>query len=308
MRQMRQICADGLSPSFQEDCGDLSHRRHLREPSSEWPARAAVVQSVTSLVRLRIAAHAGLLLAPVLAWQGRRVRRTVPPLPDAAGPTHGECSEGGEGGEAIDLLVIGESTAAGMGAPTHDVALAGCVARALAHHAGRTVRWRVLARSGATARAARLLVDAAHPAPRADVAVVALGVNDVLAIPRGDGAWARDLETLVAALRARCGSGLPVVLAAVPPLGCFPALHHPLRWALGARARLFDGAAALVAARTPGVVHAPASTLDAVADRGLFAADGFHPSPAGYRMWGDSLGAIAATTVATGAAGARPAA
>ena len=78
--------------------------------------------------------------------------------------------------------------------------------------------------------------------------------------------------------------------------------------ALGARARLFDGAAALVAARTPGVVHAPASTLDAVADRGLFAADGFHPSPAGYRMWGDSLGAIAATTVATGAAGARPAA
>ena len=39
--------------------------------------------------------------------------------------------------------------AAGMGAPTHDVALAGCVARALAHESARTVRWRVLARSGA---------------------------------------------------------------------------------------------------------------------------------------------------------------
>ena len=259
---------------------------------------------MTSLVRLRVAAHAGLLLAPVLAWQGARVRRTVPPLPDASGPTHGEC---GDGGDAIDLLVIGESTAAGMGAPTHDVALAGCIARALAHHAGRAVRWRVLARSGATARAARDLVDGAHPPPRADVAVVALGVNDVLAIPRGDGAWARDLESLVTALRARCGAELPVVLAAVPPLGCFPALRHPLRWALGARARLFDAAAARLAARLPGVVHAPASTLEAVADRGLFAADGFHPSPAGYRVWGESLGVVAATMVA-GAAGARPAA
>jgi hypothetical protein len=49
----------------------------------------------------------------------------------------------------------------------------------------------------------------------------------VLAIPSGDAAWVRDLAALVGGLRARCGE-VPVVLAAVPPLGSFPALRHPL--------------------------------------------------------------------------------
>ena len=254
-----------------------------------------------SLLPLRVAAHAPLLIAPVLAWQGRRVRRTVPLLREAAGPTHGECGDGDD--DPIELLVLGESTAAGMGAPTHDVALAGCVASALARERSRRVRWRVLARSGATAHAMRALV-AAHPAlAPVDVAVVALGVNDVLAIPRGDGAWTRDLAALIGEMRARGGrSDLPVVLAAVPPMHHFPALPQPLRWALGARARLLDAAAARLAARLPGVAHAPASTLEGVADRGMFAADGFHPSPAGYRAWGGSLGALAATMAARGPA------
>ena len=185
--------------------------------------------TLRSLLPLRVAAHAPRLIAPVLAWQGARVRRTVPPLPDAAGPTHGECGEHGDG-NPVELLVLGESTAAGMGAPTHDVALAGCIADALARERGCRVRWRVLAQSGATARAMRTIVAAQPALPEADVVVVALGVNDVLSIPSGDGSWTRDLAALVGELRARCGrSGLPVVLAAVPPMHHFPALPQPLR-------------------------------------------------------------------------------
>jgi lysophospholipase L1-like esterase len=126
---------------------------------------------------------------------------------------------------------------------------------------------------------------------------------------RRDRTWTRDLGALVAALRARCGDRVQVVLAAVPPLHRFPALPQPLRWALGARARLLDMAAAGWAAHRPGVVHVPASALEAVADRGMFAADGFHPSPEGYRAWGESLGAVAAGLVSRGrGAAASPAA
>jgi lysophospholipase L1-like esterase len=256
----------------------------------------------SALLPLRAAAGASLLLAPLLVWQGRQVRRTVPALPDAAGPTKGETGmmAAGPGAAPLDLLVLGESTAAGMGAPTHDDALAGAVARALAAASARAVRWQVRARSGATAHAARALVDDdATPVLRADVVVVALGVNDVLRF-HSDWTWTRALDALVARLRARCGA-VPVVVAAVPPMHCFPALPQPLRWALGARARLLDAAAARWAARTPGVAHAPASTLDVVADRGFFAADGFHPSPAGYRVWGEALGAVAAAMLATDA-------
>jgi lysophospholipase L1-like esterase len=275
--------------------------------------------SSSSLLALRVAAAASLALAPVLAWQGWRVRRTVPVLRDADGPVTGDAVPAtaplASPAPPLSLLVLGESTAAGMGAPTHRDALAGRTAQALAELTGRRVRWRVVGRSGATAQAARTLfeasfADAALPddpaAARVDVAVVALGVNDVLAF-RGDRAWTRDLDALVQALRVRCGDA-PIVVAAVPPLHCFPALRQPLRWALGTRARLLDAAAARWATRVPRVAHAPASTLESVATGGLFAADGFHPSPEGYRLWGESLALVAASLLGAASTAERSAA
>ena len=53
------------------------------------------------------------LLFPLIAYQGRRVRRTTPRLPEASGPASGQY---GQGQPVTSLLVIGESTAAGVGA------------------------------------------------------------------------------------------------------------------------------------------------------------------------------------------------
>ena len=57
--------------------------------------------------------------APVLIAQGRRLRRDTPRLPDAAHPWQGTL----DGPEPLQLLVLGDSTAAGVGAAT--VAAAG---------------------------------------------------------------------------------------------------------------------------------------------------------------------------------------
>ena len=228
------------------------------------------------------------VLAPVLVLQGRRVRATTPRLPEATGPRTGEIGGAGSG---VDLLVLGESPAAGVGAADHQEALAGQVARTLAAESGRGVRWRVLARNGATAATARdeLLAPAAGVA--ADVVVVALGVNDTLRL-RSPGRWTGDLRRLIGLVRERCGA-VPIVLAAVPPMGVFPGLPQPLRGVLGLRAAVLDRAAARLAVQMDAVrnvsVPLPAGAVD-----DFFCADRFHPSPHGYALWGAALGRAAA--------------
>jgi lysophospholipase L1-like esterase len=237
----------------------------------------------------RAAAAASLLLLPSILVQGRFVSRRVPRLPEAAGPREGVVP-GDE--PALRLLVLGESTAAGIGAAHHGEALGGQVAEALGRETGRAVRWQVLGKGGATAEST--LRDLLTPAQdvAADVAVIALGVNDTLHF-HGYGRWTRGLRALVDGIRARCGP-VPIVLAAVPPMGKFPALPHPLRGVLGLRAGMLDAAAATLAAQVPGMVHVP-MPLDPAAPVGqFFCADGFHPGPHGYTVWGATLAAHAA--------------
>jgi lysophospholipase L1-like esterase len=231
------------------------------------------------------------LLAPVLVAQGRRVRRTTPRLPEAPGPTTGEI---GGGGAPVRLLVLGESTAAGVGAANHQEGLAGQVARSLAAATGRPVRWRVLGRNGATAATTRasLLAPAADVA--ADIVVVALGVNDTLRL-HAPARWTADLRRLMDGVRARCGP-VPVVLAAVPPMGRFPGLPQPLRGVMGLRATVLDRAAARLAGEMEAVHHVPVPLPPAEVAR-FFCADRFHPSPHGYAQWGAALGRAAASAL-----------
>jgi lysophospholipase L1-like esterase len=231
------------------------------------------------------------LLAPVLVAQGRRVRRTTPRLPEAPGPRTGEAAGRGA---PVRLLVLGESTAAGVGAADHQEGLAGQVARGLAAASGRPVHWRVLGRNGATAATTRQALLAPAPDVAADVAVVALGVNDTLRL-HAPARWTADLRALIDDVRARCGP-IPVVLAAVPPMGRFPALPQPLRGVLGLRATVLDRAAARLAAESDAVHHVPVPLPPDEVAR-FFCADRFHPSPRGYAQWGAALGRAAAAAL-----------
>lgn len=244
---------------------------------------------------LRAASSLGIaLLAPVLVVQGRRVRRTTPRLPEAAGPRTGEVPGRGV---PVRLLVAGESTAAGVGAADHREGLAGQLADRVAAATGRPVRWRVIGRTGATAATLHDLLLAHAAGLAADVVVVALGVNDTLQLRSAD-RWKSDLRRVIDLLRDRCGA-VPVVLASVPPMGRFPALPQPLRGVLGLRASVLDRAAAHLAAGMDGVLHVPVPLPAGAADAFL-CADRFHPSPHGYAQWGAALGQAAASQLARG--------
>jgi lysophospholipase L1-like esterase len=231
------------------------------------------------------------LLAPVLVIQGRRVRATTPRLPEAPGPRTGEISGAGAG---VELLVVGESLAAGVGAADHQEALAGQIARTLAAETGRGVRWRVLARNGATAADVRDDLLASATGVVADVAVVALGVNDTLRL-RSPRRWTVDLRGVIGLLRERC-EPVPIVLAAVPPMGVFPGLPQPLRGVLGLRAAVLDRAAARLAREMDAVAHVAVPLPPSAVDD-FFCADRFHPSPYGYALWGAALGRAAAAAL-----------
>ncbi|MFC4071260.1 SGNH/GDSL hydrolase family protein [Actinoplanes subglobosus] len=107
--------------------------------------------------------------------------------------------------------LLGDSSAAGFGAPDHATALAGRFATALAAGLDRAVSWRVAARGGATARTVTALVPGlTDPATgwRPDLVVVAVGVNDTTRLRR-PAAFQRDITRLLTALRTELATTKP---------------------------------------------------------------------------------------------------
>jgi len=257
--------------------------------SKDEAAAFNVVTTVRDIALHVLSTSSLVLLGPVLLVQGRRVRRVTPRLPQAAGPQEGTI---GAGPAPLRLVVVGESTAMGVGVAEHAVGLAGQTARALGIAMGRPVHWRVLGRSGATARA--LLNEFIEPAPPldADVVVVILGVNDTLGFS-SPGRWTAALDRLLRSLRRRSRTA-PVVLAAVPPMQHFPALPSPLRQVLGLRASVLDRAAIRWAAARPAVAHVPYPSAERREIPEIFCSDGFHPSAMGYERWSAPLAGAAA--------------
>jgi len=217
---------------------------------------------------------AKLLLAPVLVAQAVATRARMPRLPEAVGPRKGTVGRG----PLLRLLIVGDSSAAGVGVARQYDALAGHLSRALAAACSAQVEWQLLARSGLTsAQCLAMLISETFA--QADVAVVVLGVNDVVEqVPSRQAVAARE----AIANRLRNGHGVAhVVFAPLPPVHRFVGLPQPLRWIAGADARRHDSAIASWAAGRDDVSHV---AIDLPLNRGVMADDGFHPGEAVYRV------------------------
>jgi lysophospholipase L1-like esterase len=228
-----------------------------------------------------------LALGPLLLAQALHTRRTIPRLPEAGGPRQGSVGRGGPG---LGLLIVGDSSAAGVGVATQDEALAGRLSRALAQRLGRRVRWQLCALAGVTSAQA---IDLLQGARAADVAVVVTGVNDVVDQVSPARALAAR-ERLLLALQQRAGIR-HTVMTPVPPMHHFAGLPQPLRWVAGRDAAVHEQALATWAAQRAGVSHLPFELP--LADATLMASDGFHPGAPLYRLWGDALAEHIASAV-----------
>jgi lysophospholipase L1-like esterase len=181
-------------------------------------------------------------------------------------------------------VVLGDSSAAGVGATATASTVGGRLAEALAADGAR-VSLSSTARYGARAADLAGQVDSVRPGP--GLAVVLVGANDVNH-GTGLGAVRRDLA---AAVRRLTGAGLRVVVGTCPDLGGARAYPQPLRDLVAWRGR------AVARAERRAVLEAGGAPVDLArltgpafrADPRTLSADRFHPSDRGYALWAAAL-------------------
>ena len=191
-------------------------------------------------------------------------------------------------GEPVELLLLGDSIAAGLGAQRRKDTLGARIAKGVARLAGRPVRLTTGAVPGAETSALASQIDALDPERRVDVAVIVVGGNDVThRVP-----ISVSVEHLTRAIQRLRGRGIAVVVGTCPDLGALRPVPQPLRH-LGSRvSRALAHAqadAALAAGALPISLRTAVGPVFISNPDEMFSLDRFHPSALGYRRTAEAL-------------------
>ena len=191
-------------------------------------------------------------------------------------------------GDPLDLLLLGDSIAAGLGAERPKDTLGAQLARRLAKATGRSVRLRTAAVVGAESSMLAAQLDTLPASYVADLAVVVVGGNDVTHRVKVVDA----VDDLAAVVRDLREEGTEVVVGTCPDLGALVLVPQPLRslarresrrLAEAQRARVLELGARAVSL---GDVVGP---FFVTRPDEMFALDRFHPSGEGYKRTAKAL-------------------
>ena len=242
-------------------------------------------------MRFAIAALLTLPLLPVMYFQARKIRATVPKLPEAQEPK-GRAGEHHK--QQLRLLVLGESTMAGVGVEKHSEGFAGILAQGLSERLSTAVHWQVNANSGYTAKDVRLNTLPELEAS-ADLIVIGLGANDAFTLNRPN-RWRQHIAALIGDLRTQYPR-IPIVFTNMPPIKEFPAMTGLLKLTIGNLVEVLGQALAQeVVMHEQVYYHARTITVKDWIKRFQverpiedFFSDGIHPSQLTYRIWAQDL-------------------
>ena len=234
-----------------------------------------------------IGAAAGLGAVALLKRQAAVARAVI-------GKPHGETAPDADRtykkkqGNRVELLIVGDSIAAGLGAETPEGTLGARLAKRLAKDAKRAVRLRTIAEVGAESPMLPGQLATLPDDYRPTVAVILVGGNDVIhRVPVAESV--RHLVETIGALRER---GAYVVVGTCPDLGALKAVPQPLRSLISRWSRrLADAQAEAAHAAGADVVRMAALVgpfFVAQPDE-MFSIDQFHPSAAGYKRTAKAL-------------------
>ncbi|MCA1981432.1 SGNH/GDSL hydrolase family protein [Nocardioides nematodiphilus] len=191
-------------------------------------------------------------------------------------------------GDPVELLILGDSIAAGLGAEDGDGTLGARLAKGIAKKAHRSVRLTTAAIVGSESWQLPEQLASQLPDYRPDVAVVIVGGNDVThRVPVADSV--KHLTETIEALHALDAS---VVVGTCPDLSALKPVPQPLR-SLGGRASRQLAAAQADAAHKAGAYVV--SLADVVGPffvtnpDEMFSLDRFHPSAVGYKRTAKAL-------------------
>ncbi|MEM9344473.1 MAG: SGNH/GDSL hydrolase family protein [Pseudomonadota bacterium] len=214
-----------------------------------------------------------LALSPVLVPQALWTVARAVRLPEAAGDRSGVLGSG----PRRSLLIVGDSSAAGVGVAHQSDSLAGQLAADLAKRG--TIEWKLVAKSGATVKSTLETIETVPPEKR-DLVIIALGVNDVKNGVRLSN-WKKRYRTLLRTISERFDHPL-ICVSGVPNLRHFTLLPKPLNLILGERSERFDATLRAAIGETRNAFYLP---MDFPLEPESMAVDGFHPGPNVYREW-----------------------
>ncbi len=217
----------------------------------------------------------------------------------AEGRANDQAARGGQYGEGTPLsyLVLGDSTAAGVGAD-YQQGIAVLTAKALG--AGRRVTMTNVSVSGARIRDVVRLQLPTVAGMRPDVVLLSVGANDVTHLTCVK-SMRRDLREIVAKLRMM-NPGMAIVITGSPDMGSPPRIPLLLRGLASHRTtvvnRMFVAEAADLHLTFAPIAKETGPLFRK--DRSLFGDDRFHPNERGYAVWVEVLNRALAAALARG--------
>jgi lysophospholipase L1-like esterase len=210
---------------------------------------------------------------PLLLLQAFWLRFKTLKLPEPEGKRSGHCGSG----DQINVLIIGDSAAVGVGVSEQTDALAGQLSKILS--VTHRVNWTLIAQTGLNS--ADLIEKLkALPIQPFDYILISVGVNDVISVTT-ESDWHNNVNILVKLLKTKFTTS-KVLFSNVPPIHSFSTIPQPLRWWLGKRAKNFNQQLSLVIENNQ---QCSTLTLNLPFKAKYLAEDQFHPSIHTYQLW-----------------------
>ena len=152
-------------------------------------------------LRFLLGALISIPLLPLMYYQGKRIRASVPKLPEAKGLA-GSFQINEKNERPIKIISIGESTIAGVGVETHEEGFTGTLAKEISKLFNFNVDWRVYARSGYTAKRVENKIIPKINESTADLIIVGLGGNDAFTLNRPT-KWKNEIDSLIKSIKTK---------------------------------------------------------------------------------------------------------
>lgn len=233
-------------------------------------------------------------LLPILFYQGKKIRKSVPTLPEAKNPK-GKINFNGESKATFKLITIGESTIAGIGVDTHAEGFTGSLAKGLSQGLQLNIDWKVYAKSGYTAKMVYNRIVPKIDDEHQDLIVIGLGGNDSFTLNR-PWTWKKDCITLIDKLRSKYPKA-PIVFCNMPPIKEFPAFTSLAKFVIGNLVEIHGKTLVHTVSKIENVYYlSERITLKGWIDKFNlknkkedFFSDGVHPSKLTYQTWGHDV-------------------
>tara|TARA_A100001011_G_scaffold392661_1_gene480726 strand:- start:851 stop:1594 length:744 start_codon:yes stop_codon:yes gene_type:complete len=215
---------------------------------------------------------------PLTFLQGYLIRKRTIELPEASGKRTGRVGSG----QKLSILIVGDSSACGVGVEKIKDSLSGHIMDAIKLRIN--CRWKILAKSGLTTDGLIKLIED-HPEDQFEVAITAIGMNDIVAGKNAE-KWVQEMYRVYQLLSKKYEIS-NIIMSGLPPVRKLKHVPPPLLWIISLKAFVFDSYLKIVCDKLKNGYYIE---NDFPVTKETMAADRFHPNSAYYKKWAISIG------------------